>query len=181
MKAIWRIALVTLFVLAPGYFVYARRFQLAAKIWHWRYGSFAIVSGYQIRVPDGWLVTSQTDEDLNLVATRTVEHGTVFANIVVGTVRPRSSKPRDLAPWRLSQEQFLRSKGVKDIDERTLHFDGETVQCMGENVARDVWRLPNATLFTLGCMSTSPLIFMFVGQKSEVPQFEDVVSGIRKR
>src|SRR2546427_445042 len=59
-------------------------------------GNSAIVSGYQVPVPDGWLPTSQTDEDLNLIATRTGEHGTVFANIVVGTVRPRSSKPRDL-------------------------------------------------------------------------------------
>jgi hypothetical protein len=81
----------------------------------------------------------------------------------------------------VSQEEFLESKGIKDIDERTLHFEGETVLCIGENVARDVWRFPNATLLTFRCMSTTPLNFMFVGQKSELPQFEAVVSGIRKR
>jgi hypothetical protein len=180
MKKTINLLLSCIVIAALVYFAYTKRLQVAAKAWHWRHGNSAIVSGYQVPVPDGWLVTNQTEEDLDLSATRTDEHGTVFANIAVMTGRPRSNYPRDLTYWRSFQHQFLESKGLKDIDERTLHFEGAMVLCMGGLEARDIWRFPNATLFTLGCVSTSPLNFMYVGQKSEVPQFEAVVAGIRK-
>ena len=174
MKKTISLLLSCIVIAALTYFAYAKRLQIAAKAWHWRHGNSAIVSGYQVHVPDGWLVTSQTDEDLDLIATRAGEHGTVFANILVGTVRPRSSYPRDLTFWRLHQRQWLENRGLKEIDERTLDFDGATALYI------DGERFPNATVLNLVCMSTSPLNFIFFGQKSELPQFEAVVSGIHK-
>jgi hypothetical protein len=180
MKSRFLLVVTAILIVGVGYIGYAKRYQVAAKLWHWRHGNSAIVSGYQIPVPEGWLVTSQTDEHLELVVTDIDGRGSIFANIAVGTGRPKANQPRDLTLWRSNKQQFLESKGLKDIDERSLHFDDETVVCMGGLEARDIWRFPNATLFTLECMSTGPLNFMYVGQKSEVPQFEAVVSGIRK-
>lgn len=167
-------------IAALAYLTYLKRFQIAAKAWHWRHGSSVIVSGYRIPVPNGWLVRNQTEEDVDLIATGAGDHRPLFANVIVSTGRPRSNEPRDLGAWKSHEEQFLENKGLKDVDERTLHFDTETVVCLGGYEARDIWRFPNATLFTLGCMSTSPLNFMYIGQKSEVSQLEAIISGIRK-
>ena len=146
---------------ALAYFAYTKRLQIAAKAWHWRHGNTVLVNGYQVPVPEGWFVTNQTEEDLDvdLVATG--------GRVLVMSNRPRSSRPRDLSYWKLNREQSLEGKGFKDINERTLHFDGETVVCVG-------------SLVILECISTTPLHFMYVGQESEEPQFEAVVSGIRK-
>jgi hypothetical protein len=83
MKKAIILALICIVVGALAYLTYTRRLQIAAKAWHWRHGNSAIVSGYQVPVPDGWLVTSQTDEDLNLFATGSREDVTVFGNIAV--------------------------------------------------------------------------------------------------
>jgi hypothetical protein len=168
MKSGAALVLATLFFVALSYVAFVKRDRLVAKLWHLRHGNSLIVSGYQVPVPNGWLVTNQTDLDVELVATGTDERGPIFAHILVSTNRPRSYRPRDLTYWRLSQEQFLKGKAFKNIEERTLHFDGESVVCIGSPV-------------NLRCMSTAPLNFMYVGQESEVPRFEAVISGIRKR
>jgi hypothetical protein len=167
MKSGAAFVLAILFFVALSYVAFAKRDRLLARLWHLRHGNSLIVSGYQVPVPNGWLVTNQTDLDVELVATGTDERGPVFAHILVSTNRPRSYRPRDLTYWRLSQEQFLKGKAFKNIEERTLYFDGESAVCIGGPV-------------NLRCMSTTPLNFMYVGQESEVPRFETIISGIRK-
>jgi hypothetical protein len=148
-------------VAALAYVSYVKRLQIAAKAWHWRHGNTVLVNGYQVPVPEGWFVTNQTEEDLD------VELVTTGASVSVMSNRPRSSRSRDLSYWKLNQEQLLEGKGFKDINERTLHFDGETVVCVGG-------------LVILPCISTTPLHFMYVGQESKESQFEAVISGIHK-
>jgi hypothetical protein len=168
MKSGAALVLATLFFVALSWGAFARRDRLVAKLWHWRHGNSVIVSGYQVPVPDDWLVRNQTDDHVELVATGTDERGPVFAHILVSTNLPQSYRPRDLTYWRSSREQFLRDRGFNNIEENTLHFDGEIVVCVGR-------------LINLACMSTSPLNFMYVGQESDTAQFEAVVSGIHKR
>jgi len=105
----------------------------------------------------------------------------MFANISVTTMRPKSSVPRDLTIWESYQKQFFGREGLKNVEEHTLHFDGETVLCMGGNEARDVWGFPKAALLTLGCMSTSPLNFLFVGSRARLGDFDTIVSQIQRR
>ena len=85
--------------------------------------------GYRSR--EAWLVTDELDGSLTLVATNTDQHDTAFPNITITTTKPNSSAPRDLTAWESSQRQLLESKGLKDIEKRTIHFEGETVVCLG--------------------------------------------------
>jgi hypothetical protein len=50
------IAVLFLFVIAIGYVAYAERFQLAAKICHWRHGCHATKGSYDVAVPERWFL-----------------------------------------------------------------------------------------------------------------------------
>jgi hypothetical protein len=174
--------LVILVIATPFVFLaYANRVQLATRLVHGQHVDSATVSNYRVPVPDAWLVTDEMGGALTLVATNADQHETAFPNITITTTGTQSSAPRDLTAWESSQRQLLESKGLKDIEERTIHFDGETVRCLGGNEVRDIWQFPNSTLMTLGCASTSPLNFMFVGPRSRLADFGKIVSQIHKQ
>jgi hypothetical protein len=54
--AFMRVAILFLVVIGLGYFGYARRYQIAAKVWHWRHGYSATVGNYTVPVPKHWVV-----------------------------------------------------------------------------------------------------------------------------
>ena len=177
-----RIVLLVLLVIATplAFLGYANRVQIATRLVQLQHADSAKIGDYRVPVPDAWLVTEEMGGTLTLVATNAEQHETAFPNITITTVGTKSSAPRDLNAWKSSQRQLLESKGLKDLEERTIHFDGETVLCLGGNEVRDIWQFPNSSLMTLGCASTSSLNFMFVGPRSRLADFGKIVSQIHK-
>src|SRR5437879_8279018 len=97
MKASVRFAVIGLVCVSFGYFAYARRFQLAAKIWHWRHGYSVMVRNYQVPVPDGWLVQNLDERDVTM--TRNTTTGARDFNFLTVYSPPAGSAHLDA--WKL--------------------------------------------------------------------------------
>jgi hypothetical protein len=178
-----RISLIGVLALIIGYAIYARRFQMEAKIWHWRHGYWTTVGTFDVPVPNHWLVRTQGPDGWNMtmmdtIVNRQSEHP-LTTNVI--TVISLSQPLRYLDSWESVKRQDLERSGLVKIEERTLSLAGEKVICLGGYVFHDVLRAPGTTPLSLECRSAGQLSLMFVGYRSGVEDFYTIVSQIRKR
>src|SRR6266403_2642690 len=183
-----RVAILFLRVIALAYLAYAKRAQLAAKIWHWRHGYSTRMGNYDVPVPEHWLL------DQNSVAFTLVNTGPAsprrdgkFHTTSVITLFPfRDSPmgPSQIEFWLSLQRQRLEREGVKSALEERLSFDDEAVICIGGSelsaMMRDEKAFPDTKVISLDCMSAHSLNILFLGEPSDLQPFYIFVSQIRR-
>ena len=178
-----RLLLIGVLVLIVGYPIYARRFQIEAKIWHWTHGYSAAVGDYIVPVPDHWLIVVEDVDgrDLTMVDTFVKRQAGLLQTANSITVMTLSQPMRSLDAWETIRREQLEQSGLRDIESRTLRAADEKVICLGGNELRDVLHVPGTTLLSLDCQSAGKLNLMFVGYRSELEDFYRITSQIRKR
>src|SRR5574338_78295 len=67
--ALGRVSMLLALLIGVGCVLYAYRYPMAAKIWHWRHGSSVTMGNYEVPVPEHWLITNQNSAGLTLMNT----------------------------------------------------------------------------------------------------------------
>jgi hypothetical protein len=184
-----RVAILFVLVFMFGYLVYAKRYQLAAKFWHWRHGNRVTLGNYEVPVPQHWFIY-----DENYTAVTMMNAGPnsprdnkfhTRASITVFPFRPRSIGPSGLAFWLSLERQRLAREGVDSVQEETLKFADESITCIGGRELNAILRGNSNHLETdivfRNCMSERGLNILFVGEPSDLQFFNAFVSQIRRK
>jgi len=191
MKAIVVRWLVILAVLAFGYLLFLRRYQVEARIWHWRHGYSTRAGNYEFPVPEHWLIIEKDFVGFTMLNTApNLARDHKFHTTSVVTFFPfrnRPIGPAGLATWRALQHQRLEKEGVKSVEEKKVTFSGEELTCIGGNELQMIFSrirnrppgMDDANILSLDCLSTSNLEVMFVGEPSDLQPFYVLVSQIR--
>jgi hypothetical protein len=184
------IALTALFFIAAvAYIAYAKRYQLAAKLWHWRHGYSVTMGDYEVPVPEHWLITDQNYVAFNLINTAsTLPRDAKFHTTTVITIFPFRNRPignEGLNFWLSLKRQWLEREGVKSQEEKKLNVSDAAVVCIGGSELRGAIvgnKLPgfDTDIISLECRSTDGLSILFVGAPSEIQPFYSFVSQIHK-
>jgi hypothetical protein len=182
MKLAGRVLLAGIAVLILGYPTYRRRFQIEAKVWHWRHGYSTYVGDYQVPVPDHWLVEDSNDANIViLIDTRVRKMGDPLSDVGILTVSLAPFPPRDIDDWASLTRQSLKRDGVTSVEEKTFRAGDETVVCLGGYALREILHVPSISAVSLECRSTGRLDLGFSGPRSELQEFYVIASQIHKR
>jgi hypothetical protein len=167
-----------LLVLITGIAIYHNRLTIAARYWHWKNGDVVFIGDYQIPVFRNWLVSIDTPEIAVLVNTDRPSQSRSGFHTQVAASRTIEPMP-DLNRWSSVQEDRLKALGAHTIETHLLRLDGEKVVCVGgKSLPTELHIAEN--LVSLHCRSTGSLDLTFIGDKSEVQAFIDMVTRIRK-
>ncbi|MGB8523969.1 MAG: hypothetical protein WCD43_13470 [Candidatus Acidiferrales bacterium] len=183
------IATLALMSIAAGYFGYARRFQLAAKIWHWRHGYTTTMGNYEVPVPEHWLITDQDSVAFTMMNTAPALHKYgKFQTAAVISIFPFRNRPiasGGLDSWLSLKRKRLEIEGVKSIEEKNFAIGGAEASCVGGSEVRDVV-FPNVTnppdtdVISLECRSADDLSVLFIGEPSDLQPFYLFAAQIRR-
>jgi hypothetical protein len=188
LAAFVRVTILLLILIVLAHLAYGKRYQLAAKIWHWRYGYSARMGNYEVPVPEHWLL-DQNSVAFTLVNTNSTvsrRDGKFHATAVVTLFPFRRSSvgASQMEFWLSLQRQSLEREGLKSAEERRLSFDDEAVICVGGSelsaIMRDEKAFLDTSVISLNCMSDHGLEILFVGEPTEVQPFYTFVSQIRR-
>jgi hypothetical protein len=169
---------------------YATRFQLEAKIWHWRHGYSTTLGNYEVPVPDHWRIDdSDGYSSLSMRNTtrppRQKNKLRVSAGLYLFTSRGRPVSPEGMAYWLSNSRQNLAREGVESVEEKTLKFGDQSLTCIGGRqlsaMLKGAPALPEITALSFECSSPTGLTILFTGEPSDIPAFELWVSQIRKK
>jgi hypothetical protein len=182
MKLGIRNLLICIVALMLGYIVYSRRFEISARLWHWRNGDFARVGKYEMPVPGHWLVKVERSGLTLLTDVRSPRKPSALSNINVITIDSLPAPARDLDSWKTYKKQWLAKNGLSNPEERSLSFEDEHVVCVGGDEFREVMKLPDAgNVVSVDCLSSGRLHLMFVGQQPDLILFYSLIPKIRKQ
>jgi hypothetical protein len=184
-----RVAILFLLVFMLGYLAYAKRYQLAAKFWHWRHGNSMAMGNYEVPVPEHWFISDQDYVAFTMMNTEpnlprdNKPHTT--AMITVFPFRQRAIGPNGLAFWLSLERQRLAREQVESIQEETLKFGDESVTCIGGRELNAILSgNPNhleTDIISRNCMSQRGLNILFLGEPSDLQSFNAFVSQIRRK
>jgi|SRR6266850_362520 len=189
MKSRLLIAFTALVIIAAGYIAYAKRYQLAAKLWHWRHGYSVKMGNYEVPVPEHWLIADQNFVAFTLMNTSpTLPKDAQFhttAVIDIFPFRTRAIGPEGLNFWLSLRRQWLEREGVKSLEEKQFNVNGAAIVCIGGSRLRDAivrGKLPDfdTDIVSLECKSVDGLYILFVGEPSDLEPFYSFVSQIRR-
>lgn len=189
MAAFVRVTILFLIVIILAYLAYTERYQLGAKIWHWKHGYSTRMGNYEVPVPAHWLILDQSSVAFTLMDTaRTLPRRDgkfhTAAVIDIFPFRNRSIGADKLDFWLSLKRQWLEREGVKSIEEKRLTFGDDAVSCIGGSELRAIMRdkpnFPDTDIVSLECKSADDLSIMFVGEPSDLQNFYTFVSEIRK-
>jgi hypothetical protein len=187
--AFGRVTILLLVVIGTGVVVYAKRYQLMAKVWHWRHGGVTKIGNYDVPVPEHWY-PEQDATSLLLMNTASwhASHDGKFhatATVGVGPFRGHPTGTREMDLWLSLQRQRLDREGLTSVLEKTVRFDDEDMICVGgdelNTVMRSVKGFPNTSVVTLNCTWPQGLNIMFVGEPSDLETFYNWASQIHRR
>lgn len=182
MKRRIRTVVIGVVVLTLGYVVYSRRFDILARVWHWKNGDFASVGKYEMPVPRHWFVKVEPSGLTFLTDTRSPRKASAFFGINVITIDSLPMPTRDLDSWKSYKKQWLIKKGISSPEERSLSFEGEDVVCLGGDEFNEVIKLPyTGDVVSVDCLSSVSLHLMFVGQQPDLKLFYSLIPKIRKQ
>ncbi len=184
-----RVAILFLLVFMLGYLAYAKRYQMAAKFWHWRHGNSMAMGNYEVPVPEHWFITDQNCVAFTMMNTApNLPRDHKFHTTAVITVSPfrqRAIGPDGLAFWLSLQRQRLASEEVESVEEKILNFGDESITCIGGRelnaILRGNPRHLETDIISRDCMSQRGLNILFVGEPSDLPSFNAFVSQIRRK
>ena len=181
-------------LLLIGYVIFAHRYAIETKVWHWRHGYSTTIDGYEIPVPEHWLVLTQEYKYLTMVnispnppRDHSKIHTAPIVTVNVGLFsRAGASGDTDwMSTWASLQRKRLVDNKVESVVDKTLNFANESVSCIGGNeldaLLRDRPDLPRTRAVSLDCVSARGLDVMFVGEPSDVESFYVLLSQIRRR
>jgi len=181
MKLGIRRVLIVILVLILGWVVYTERFEILARIWHWRNGDFARVGNYEIPVPDHWLVNVEPSGLTFLTDLRSRRKAGAFLGVTVITADSLPMRTHDLDSWKSQKEKWLKANGIGNPEERSLSFEDEAIACLGGHELRHVMQLPNTgDVVSVDCLSSGSLHLMFVGQQPDLELFYTLIPKVRK-
>ena len=63
------LVLAGILAIAVTYIAYGKRYQLAAKVWHWKHGYSITMGDYEVPVPEHWLIADQGSVAFTLLNT----------------------------------------------------------------------------------------------------------------
>jgi hypothetical protein len=189
MKSRFLIVVTALFIVGVGYVAYAERYQLAAKLWHWRHGYMITMGNYEVPVPEHWLIT-----DRNFVAFSLMNTASTFPRdakfhtadeIVVFPFGNRAIGNEGLDVWLSLRRQWFERERVKSVVEKKLTIGDAEAFCFGGSDLKDLivgHGHPefDTDVISLECRSTDDLSILFVGEPSDVQPFYTFVSQIRR-
>jgi hypothetical protein len=177
MKWIWGLVSVILIV-ALTYFIYPRRYQVTARIWHWRHGNTVQFGNYIIPIPADWFV-NDSPPGIELIdagfASRPHFFPGTSSTIVLLNPGP---KKIDLNSWQFYRRQELVRSGMQNIEERTIGQGDGTAVCVGGDLFQEVMHIPLAGLVSVDCQSTGGLHLLFSGYVTDLPSFYALVAGM---
>jgi hypothetical protein len=184
-----RVATLIALLVALGLVYYRYRYQLTAKIWHWKHGYSTTMGNYEVPVPEHWLITDQNFVAFTLVnSAPNVPKDAKFQMAAVITVFPfRQSGigPDGVAFWLSYQRQWFARHEVESIEEKTVKFGNESITCIGGRELSAILRSspnhPQTAVVSLNCMSERSLNILFEGEPSDVQSFYTFVSQIRRK
>jgi hypothetical protein len=181
MRWLWRICVPLLIVAALAYVLYPRRYQAMAKFWHWRHGDETHLGNYVIPVPADWFAKESSTSEIEMADTGFASRPYSLSGISsVRLFLPPIAKDVNLESWRALQRQLLSSKGIRALEEHTIHYDDESVACVGGDLIEDAMRIPLAGFTSVNCESTGRMHLLFSGFKADLPSFYNFVAGIHK-
>jgi hypothetical protein len=184
-----RVAMLFVLVFMFGYLAYAKRYQLAAKFWHWRHGNSMNFGNYEVPVFERWFIYDQNSIALTIMnAAPNLPRDNRFhttASITVFPFRQQAIGPNRMAFWLSLERQRLAREGVESVQEETLKFADESITCIGGRELNAIFRgnpnhLETDVVFR-NCMSEHGLNILFVGEPSDLPSFNAFVSQIRRK
>jgi hypothetical protein len=178
-----------LIVITLLYFADRKRYQLEAKIWHWRHGYSTRMGNYDVPVPEHWLILIQNSTVFTLVNTNpTVPrrdgkfHTTALVSLSLFPHGPVGASQTE--SWLVLQRRRLEREGVKAATEERLNFDDEVVICIGGSELSAIMRhekaFPETSSTSLSCLSDHGLEILFIGEPSDLQPFYTFVSQIRR-
>ncbi len=188
LAAFVRVTILLLLVIVLAHLAYGKRYQLAAKIWHWRHGYSTRMGSYEVPVPEHWLF-SQNSVAFTLVNTDTTvprRDGRFYTTALITLFQLRHSPvgASQIEFWASLQRQRLEREQVKSAAEKRLSFDDEAVICIGGSelsaMMRDEKAFPDTSAISLSCMSDHGLEILFVGEPSDLQPFYTFVSQIHR-
>ncbi len=189
LAAFVRVTILLLIVIVLARLAYVKRYQLGAKIWHWRYGYSTRMGNYEVPVPEHWILLIQNSVALTLMNTNPTvpRRDGKFHTTAVVTLFPFRRGPvgaSQIESWLSLQRQRLEREGVKSAAEKRLSFDDEAVICIGGSELSAIMRhekaFPDTSVIFLTCMSDHGLEIQFVGEPSDLQPFYAFVSQIRR-
>jgi hypothetical protein len=190
--AFGRVMLLFAGLLLIGYALFAHRYAIEARVWHWRHGYSATVDGYEIPVPARWLILIQEHEYITMVNTAPnppAGDSKIYAAPVVTVTVGLFSHAR-VSDWTSTWESVQRKRSLDNkvpaVVDKTLNFADESFRCFGGNeldtlLLADRPDLPRTGVVSLDCLSTRGLDARFVGEPSEVESFYRLLSQVRRR
>jgi hypothetical protein len=182
MKPILRIILVGLVVLIVGRVIYLRRFQLEAKIWHWRYGYSTRIGAYDVPVPEHWLVAFETPGmgvDIMNTATKRQSKPMVMPDTILYLPLLGSMTMTNLDFWTQTRRQQLEEGGLSKVEENTFMAGDEKVDCIGGSLYPEIVHTPNTTLVRMECNAGGLTVLIF-GDRAGLDDSYKIVSQIKK-
>jgi len=189
LAAFVRVMILLLIVVTILHFAYRKRYQLEAKIWHWRHGYSTRVGNYGVPVPEHWLILIQNSTVFTLVNTNPTlpRRDGKFRTTALITLYPFRRGPvgaSQMESGLVLQRRRLERAGVKAAAEKRLNFDDEAVVCIGGSELSAIMRhekgFPDASSISLSCLSDQGLEILFVGEPSDLQPFYTFVSQIRR-
>jgi len=182
MKPILRIILVGLVVLVVGRVIYLRRFQLEAKIWHWRHGYSTRLGAYDVPVPDHWLVAFDspgTGVDIVNTVTKRQSKPMVMPDSILFMPLFHSMTMTNVDFWKQTRRQQLEEGGLSEVEENTFMAGDEKVVCIGGSLYPEIVHTPNTTLVGMQC-NAGGLMAIIVGDRAGLDDSYKIVSQIKK-
>jgi len=176
----WVRPLVISSVAAASLIAYAVRGRIAAELWHWRFGNVVWVGTYEVPVPKHWGVRRDVPGEVEIIDMRLHFSGRSLlsrVNVVTAYVRPYPIS--NLPSWAAFQREFLYAQGKQPLDERVITINGETIRCMGGNLAQGTG-LPDMGATAMVCESDGGLSLNFVGQPHDLQTFYSIASGVQR-
>ncbi len=190
LAAFVRVTILLLIVITLLYFADRKRYQLEAKIWHWRHGYSTRMGNYDVPVPEHWLILIQNSTAFTLVNTNPTlpRRDGKFPTTALITLYPFRRGPvgaSQMESWLVLQRQRLEREGVKAATEKRLNSDDEAVICVGGSELSAIMRhekaFPDTSSISLSCLSDQGLEILFIGEPSDLQPFYAFVSQIRRR
>jgi hypothetical protein len=182
MKPILRIMLLGLAVLIVGRLAYMWRFQLEAKIWHWRHGYSTRIGVYEVPVPEHWLVAVEVPGAVNIVNTATKKQSKpmVMADSILFMPLLQSMTKTNIDFWKQTRRQQLEQDGLSQVEENTFIAGDEKVVCIGGSLYPMIMHTPNTTLVAMECNVGGQLTVIIEGDRAGLDDSYKIVSQIKK-
>ena len=107
-KRTLRMMFIVIVIVMVAYLIYGKRFQIEAKLWHWRHGYSTSVGEYDVPVPDQWLVENYNSlQTIDLINTHVERNAGPLETVSMAGVNYLPQPVRDLDVWESLKRQSL--------------------------------------------------------------------------